>query len=190
MKLIRLTCGNCGAPIEVRKHARLVVCPFCDTHLKVIRSDGAIYAIMADVISKSARELDVSAERLDGAASDLQNNVNVLRAENAIMELDEEWRWTMHAMSRSSRIGQPRLPTRSGAVLMVMAAVIVLSAYFLLAEHWSRWFTFPVFAGVVFLAWLTWSDASEFRDARTEYVRRRQALMAELGDARSALEGR
>lgn len=174
--------------MEVKPRAKSAVCPFCRIHLKIERSDGAIYTMIAEAVEKSADRLDASTEKLDEAAEQLQGNVRVLGLENAIMELDEEWRLTLQSKSRIDRNGKQNVPTRLSTLQLIAGGVIAFPALFATISHWYKWLIAPVLLiGFVPYVMASWREAQSIDRARTEYVHRRRTLMEQLQRSRAEL---
>ncbi len=56
MELLSLTCGHCGAPLEVPEETRYVTCGYCSSKLEVHRSGGAIYTEVLEALQKGPRK--------------------------------------------------------------------------------------------------------------------------------------
>ena len=78
MKIISLNCNHCGAPLDVPAKAKYVTCGFCDSRLQV-QHTGNTYS--TTVI-----------EQLVEQANQIQEDVEFLKRQAAIAELDERWK--------------------------------------------------------------------------------------------------
>jgi hypothetical protein len=77
MELLSLTCGHCGAPLEVPQGTRYVTCGYCSSKLEVHHSGGAIYTEVLEALQK----------RTEALADD----VEILKLQNELERIDREW---------------------------------------------------------------------------------------------------
>lgn len=179
MRLEKLTCNCCGAPIEVPSLTNFVTCNHCSTQLTVKRTENATFTQKLDQLSEKTEQLSAQVAQLS-SHSDLA-------------ALDREWELERENYMVSGKNGHRHLPTELGAVgggIMItlfgcfwtaMAFGITSSAPdfgpFSVAKV-----MFPLF-GVIFvlggIGSSVWSfrKAGDFREAQRRYERRRQELL-------------
>ncbi len=189
MKLVTLSCNNCGSPIEVRQRRRFINCPYCNVSLKIEVSRDAIYTRLRDVVYEASDRLDQSSDRLHSASRELNSQLRVLRAENALLEFDESWETRLDELAPYKH-GRRSVPTRFGAVMISVVVFFAAVAVMFATPGKVGWLSvlgIPV-AGVMTIS--TWQRADEYRRCYAKYVRRRRALLARLRRAHERQDGR
>jgi DNA-directed RNA polymerase subunit RPC12/RpoP len=110
MRIESLDCNKCGAPLEVPENVNFVRCGHCGARLKVHREKAAHYTEVLDQIQESTRAL--------------RNEVQVLRLQNELRDLDEAWRMRREKLMVHDKHGRASKP--SAVVGVIMGAIGVL----------------------------------------------------------------
>ncbi len=179
MRVVNLSCNECGAPLVVPKSTNYVTCEFCGTQLHVVREGGAAYT---------------EVQELSERTSQLEQDVARLKANDALERLDAEWQEEMQQYLVRSRRGEANIPTKGGAVFAVVAAGI----FFL---FWMRFAiriagrapggasaAMLIIGAMIVLGILgkgvsTFKKAGLYERRRAEYERRRREIVASIRGA-------
>lgn len=102
MQLIHLTCSHCGAPLEVPQEAKFVTCRFCSSRLVVEHSASAVFTRVI--------------EALEQHAGDVSRDLETIKLQNQIEQLDREWQMDREQASRRGKNGRLQEPSVWGTV--------------------------------------------------------------------------
>ncbi len=179
MKLQKLTCNSCGAPIDVPESAKYVTCNHCSAQLVVHRRDNVTF-------TEQLKELADKTEELSQRVDDLTD-------QGEVAALDREWEFERERYMITTKNGGKHVPTEAGAigggvaitlfgcVWLAMAIGITSSAPdvgpFVIAKV-----AFPLF-GLVFIvsgivmSMNSYSKAGDYRAAERRYKSKRSELL-------------
>ena len=128
MLLESLSCGNCGAPLQVPNNASYVTCLYCRSSLAVKRAGGAAYTEVLD--------------RIDERTERMSEDLTAILLHNELERMDREWALTEErleeeavALSRSLNRARREKP---GFALPVLGLLVGISLYFALQPYGMR----------------------------------------------------
>jgi LSD1 subclass zinc finger protein len=162
--LLAVTCGRCGAPLDVPAGVSTLTCEYCHTSLHIERRDGVPTSTVTDQAGSSAPAgTEPRSPELD--------------------RLDQDWMTTRQQFMIRGREGELRVPTGIGSV--AGAAIAALVGAFVMTR--SDEAPFRILGAVfVTLALVTggmsFLRARRYERARGEYRARRRAALEALGD--------
>jgi len=168
MKVLSVTCNNCGGPLEVPKKVRFVNCGYCSSRLEIRQSGGAVYS---EVLEK----IDQRTERI---ADDLE----AIKTQNEIERLDREWIIHRDQYKVKNQDGSYDVPSATGSVVGGAVAIVFGIFWMVGAASTGAPGIFPlfglVFIGIAFYGMLNnTSKASDYQQAHDEYQAKRRELM-------------
>jgi len=176
MKVVALSCPQCGGTQEVPAEDEFLVCTYCQARLKVTRDDKGWLMKLLDETRLENRELAFENE--------------VLRLQNAIHQLDAKWENLRRSMLVKTRRGE-REPSLTLAQLEIAGAIFIPIFSVLVADAEARWEALigGLIGGFILFAfgWIEFSSGREFRAVRARYTNRRAELSRELIVAQGAL---
>lgn len=187
MKLVTLSCNNCGSPIELRRRRRFIDCPYCNVSLKVEVSRDAIYTRLRDVVHETADRFDQSADRLAGAGRELNSHLRVLRAENALLEFDDAWQRRLDELAPYKN-GRRSVPTKWGAAMITVTAFFsAVGTMLTVPGKAGRLAVLAIPIAGIMTIW-QWHKAAEYQRCYAKYVRKRRALLARIRRAQERFD--
>lgn len=176
MKVEKLSCNACGAPLEIPASANFVTCKHCSTQLSVRRTEDVSYT----------EQINRLADRTDELSEQVQN----LTIQNEIAALDRDWESTRQRFMIANKEGVRRVPTQAGAIVSGVAACIFGVIWLVVTSNISAGGGFggpvgllPV-AGVVLICFgvgasaVAWNKAIAYQRAEERYKRRRRELLS------------
>lgn len=171
MKLLALSCNHCGAPIEAPAKAKFLTCRYCNSRLAVKQSDGAYYTELL--------------ETLDQRTKDIAEDIEALRVQNQILQLDNEWTQDRDTYMSTDQRGRRSVPSKAGAIMMGVFMPVVGVIWMVFTVGMGAPGFFPCF-GIIFIAagigsaiWM-FTRAQRYEDAHDDYMTRRSKLMGDL----------
>lgn len=190
MKLLTLTCQQCGAPLEVPAKIKQLTCQFCGTRLQVQRTGSAAYTEVLDEVAESVARVAETTEQL--------------RIEQEISRLDREWQLGRERFMVRGKDGQLSVPGKTGVMFGGAIAVVFGIFWMLFAGGIATLIgsgihaagggplsllpgLFPCF-GLLFIGVAIFGTISAFRKAddfarhQQQYHAERSRLLAELGE--------
>jgi Flp pilus assembly protein TadB len=174
MKLITLSCNQCGAPLEVPEETRFLTCRFCTSLLAVEHSESAVYTRVL--------------EALERQTSELAHDVKAMKLQQELEQLDRSWE---AAHPKSAEIVKTASGTKVFAVIALIAALVVwIWLICLTLGSGDISFSILMFGGGVYgicLAYLAFRDAKRFWRDYDEYLRCRQNVLAQLAAHNAAV---
>ena len=107
-----LNCNNCGAQLDVPVRANFAMCAYCGSRLVIKRSATAAYT---EVL-----------ERLDQRTASMSADLEAIRLQNQLEQLDREWQMEREQYLIRSKGGSTHVPesTVADTGCMVIFAVI------------------------------------------------------------------
>ena len=178
MELISLTCNNCGAPLEIPESMEFVTCDHCDSKLKVLKKDNALYTEVLEEIN----------ERLD----EISGDVEIIKLEKALAKLelnwaDEERQYNKHnrrrRMSPKKSISLGMLAIVAGIGLTIVILNMAASQLMLLIIIPVSLAIYGVF--LIFRAFRPEQVNEEYESALRKYIKRKLTLEKKITKLRS-----
>jgi LSD1 subclass zinc finger protein len=163
-----VTCNHCGAPLEAPSGARYVTCAHCGSRLEIHRTDSSVYTEVLEVLDQRTREM---AEDLDA-----------IRRQNELEQLDREWSMRREGFLVHSKNGGTNVPSVAGGVIGCIVAVVFGIFWISITASTGAPGFFPLF-GVLFIVVglfagiSSMTKASGYQQAEQEYQQRRAELM-------------
>jgi len=102
MKSHTLSCGNCGAPLEVEEGIHFITCKFCASRLEIQESDSTRYTKVIHELQKDKKKMAANNE--------------ILRMEKRLTEMDRKWDHTKEQYMNYDN-GRKTEPSKTGALL-------------------------------------------------------------------------
>jgi hypothetical protein len=185
VKVLTLTCNQCGAPLEVPAKTRSLTCTFCASQLEVHRSGGAAYTEVLKPLQ----------QRTDQVAEDMETVKLTLELE----KLDR--RWMQKRKSLVLQNGQ--VPTKDRAlfalwipaIIGIVGISVALGIAITSADDTALstgipvfifWGIGPIVLGVSLHAFLS-QKAEAYKLAKQRYDRRRRELLQDYDRRRREL---
>lgn len=191
MKLLTLSCQQCGAPLEVRAKARQFRCLYCGS---------AVHLYWADSAAQPKDPDDAGSRNFERIKSP-----ELMRIETEIAQLDEAWIRTRTQFMLPGHDGQLIVPDKNkiltasttGAVAGIaaigagVASLMEEQSFYLRDTPMSRLLMLLLGAGmmVVMVIWarIAYRRAVDFEVHQSQYQSERQRLLADLENASHAV---
>lgn len=110
MDLERVTCGSCGASLDVPESADYVNCRHCGSSLHVQRTDSVVFTEVVNTLKQHSERL--------------AENTEMLRLQNELELLDQEWQNESAGLMIRDKHGHQSIPGKTssavGAVFIVL----------------------------------------------------------------------
>lgn len=183
MELVSLSCGECGASLDLPEKARFVTCTYCKAKLVVKREGGAAFT-----------ELQQAIEEVGDRAEALEREVGALKKANLVRELDDEmqeierdWEERRRSLMTKAKDGELVVPTKSAAYMMAVAAAGLAIAVVALGSSTTGVLVFGLAGAILILglAWLLHGRAERYLAAELDFEERRDEARRRLQAARS-----
>jgi DNA-directed RNA polymerase subunit RPC12/RpoP len=174
MKIMTLRCNECGAPLDVPDAARYITCKHCNSQLSVQRTASTVFTEKLEQISAKT---DAMAENLD-----------IIRIQNDIALLDNEWAAEREQYLVSGKNGTKHEPGAGSVIGGIIAACFGVF-WTIMASSMGAPSFFPLF-GLVIIGLAVYGifsgseKAAKLKVRRAEYESRRAELQSELSRAR------
>lgn len=168
MKVLSVTCNNCGGPLEVPKKVRFVNCGYCSSRLEIRQSGGAVYS---EVL-----------EKIDQRTERIADVLEAIKTQNEIERLDREWQMGMDRYKVRNQDGEYSVPSSAGSVVGGIFAIVFGVFWIGFAAKMGAPGIFPLFGllfiGLAFFGMVSGaSKASDYQRAHDEYQSKRRELM-------------
>ena len=167
MKLLSISCNQCGAPLEVPTDVKFVTCQFCESQLQVHRTENSAYTEVLEALEQKTNEI----------ASDVAH----LKLQSELQNLDRDWERKRKSFMVKGENGHLSIPSKTSSI--VGAVVGVGFGIFWIAMVSSMggggFALFGVlFIGVsIFASGHAFSKADAFEKAKRRYRRKRLDLI-------------
>jgi hypothetical protein len=177
MESVSLSCGHCGAPLEVPADTRFVTCAYCSARLEVHHSGNAFYTSVLSAIEEHTEKI---AEDLD-----------TIKTQNELERCDREWAQEREGYLVRGKDGTTATPSATGSMIAAVVAggfgiFWTIMAFTISAGAPHPIFdVFPIF-GLIFIAAAIVmgisgiTKAQKYEQGRAAYERRRQRILREL----------
>ena len=179
MKLLTLSCNECGAPLEVPESAKFVTCGFCSSRLAVQHTSNAVYTEALEKIGKQTEQL--------------AQDVETIKLQNQLERLDREWTQECEQYMVHDKSGK-HLPNATGSAIGAVVMVVFGIFWMGLAVSIGAPCFFPLF-GIFFIVAAIcigisgMNKAGGYEQAHKRYQRRRHELLGRIQSRDSATEG-
>lgn len=183
MKLEKLACNSCGAPLEVPESANYVTCNHCSTQLAVNRSESVTFTEAMDLLVEKTEEIG--------------EQLSDLSLHNQLAALDRSWQLERENLMVAGPNGSLRIPEEAASARGTATSVSFLVLWTLVATGITGVIAISAFPfGVVALAFPAFgingivstlkSSAAEkdkarrYRESEKRYLQKRAELTARL----------
>jgi hypothetical protein len=169
MKLLSLSCGHCGAPLEVPENTKFVTCTYCSSRLEVLRTGGAAYTEVLEALN----------ERTEKIADD----VETLKLESRLDRLDRQWMLERERYMVQDKHGHRRFPSKTGSV--IIGVFVIGFAIFWIAmtmQHGGPLviFGFLFIVLAIFVLVTNLRKADQYERRRRRYERQRSRILRDI----------
>lgn len=161
MKVITLSCNQCGAPLEVSKRAQYVTCNFCTARLQIKHEDGSSWT-----------------EEVEELRSEVKN----LKTREAVREYDQRWVEARKQYMNRNKKGEYSAPSKFEATLIFLFFSIPLSIsqFFRSESHFMGYLVITL--GVIYTL-VQYAKADRFSKAKARYWDGRRRLLEKLRES-------
>lgn len=169
MDLERIACGSCGAALDVPDGVQFVTCRHCGSSLKVAQTADVVFTEVLETLKEqSARIAD---------------NTDVIRLQNEITLLDQEWEQRSAELMIHGKHGRISVPDKTSAMIGGVAAVVFGALWAVIAGSMS-----PVGAvmGIIFIgigllaSYAAYEKATNYESLKALHDQKRRSLLARL----------
>ena len=177
MKLEKVVCNSCAAPLEIPESANFIRCNHCSTQLAVRRNQNITF-------TEQMEELADRAEELSDRTAELSEQVESLRIQNEIASLDREWEQERRTYMVRGKHGHQHIPSELGSIAGGIIAV-VFGIFWTSQAAQMAGGGFAAFGVLFILVGIGTSiygfvKAGRYREAKERYSRRRRELESQL----------
>lgn len=171
MKLLTLSCNECGAPLEVPAETKFVTCGYCSARLSVQRTGSAVYT---EVLEKIGQQTDR-----------LVQEVETLKLQNELARIDREWSDRREGLMARDKRGNRHVPSVVGSVIVAIIMAVFGIFWTTSAAAAGAPGVFPLF-GLIFVLLAIGIGiggcvkAVNYSEAESEYQRERSGLLSRL----------
>jgi hypothetical protein len=169
MELERIACGSCGAALDVPEVVQYITCRHCGSALHVQRTDSVAFTeVLQTLQEQSAR---------------IAENTDVLRLQNEITLLDQDWERRSADLMIHGKEGRISTPDKTSAVI---GGVFITGFGLLWTAFAGAMFPPMALFGLLFVCAGIWTSISAYHKAeqyetlRAEHDRKRSELLARL----------
>jgi len=178
MKLLTLSCNECGAPLEVPEGTKYVTCGYCSARLAVQRTTSAVYTEVIEKIGQQTEKL----------AQDLE----ILKLQNELAQLDRQWMEEREDYMVRGKHGK-RLPNAGvsifAAAMMAVGGLIFMGTAASSGAPGAALLGFLLIGVALFLGIASVTKANAYAEAHDRYEQRRLDLIARIRAQESAAVG-
>ena len=169
MNLEPICCGSCGASLDVPDGVQFVNCRHCGTALKVQRTDSVAF-------TEVLQTLKMQSDRIAG-------NTEVLRIQNEISLLDQEWEQRSASLMVGGKHGRVSVPGKfssiAGGVMATVFGVFWTSAASQAGAPIAGFGVLFIGVGIV-MSIVGFVKAHHYQQLQVEHERKRVDLMVRL----------
>lgn len=191
MALVSVSCGHCGAPLDVAAGVRFLTCNYCGSRLEVHRTDSSTYTAALETIEEHA--------------SQMARELGTIRLQNELEQLDRQWAMERESLMVHGKDGSPREPTGgaagmiAGLVFLAFFVVVCIGMGMAALSFAAAWhgpsgpgifalvpFGMAIMAVVAFVSTMAsqCNKANRYAERQQAYQARRGAILAQLGERR------
>lgn len=174
MELKSLSCGNCGAPLQVPDAVRFLNCNHCGSSLEIKHTDSVTYC-------EKIAQIDERTVRIE-------QKLEILELERELEQLDQRWQTTRERLMVSDKNGHKSIPTIGSA--MVAATLSTIFGLVFMGGGLSSGEGIPLAMGLGVIviggcaALFTYTKASDYANAEQRYRSSRREMEDRLAIAR------
>lgn len=173
MDLERVTCGSCGASLDVPESADYVNCRHCGSSLHVQRTDSVVFTEVVNTLKQHSERL--------------AENTEMLRLQNELELLDQEWRNESAGLMVRDKHGHESIPGKSTSVVGAIVVVVFGLFWTIMAGA-----MFPPMAlfGILFIGFglytsmRTYSMAGRYETLQSAHDEKQQELLSRIRSLR------
>jgi hypothetical protein len=175
MKITKVCCQGCGADLQIDETIRFATCNYCHARLEIVHDSTVTHTRLLEDIGRTT-------ERMAG-------NLRVIELQNELERLDREWALHRESFMVTGKHGNRSLPSEAGSVIGGGIAVVGGIIWMVFAAGMGAPFPFPLigllFIGVAIFGMVNGaSKASGYKDAESDFLRRRNDLKRQIDEAR------
>ena len=150
VKTNQLECTSCGAPLKARLRDRLVTCQYCAAQVEIIGDQSSSPAGKVESLEKSTKKLEAELE--------------VIRLQHELQELDRAWATRRQTAISSSPHDHPLKGVFTAAIILfVIASMVITRTAFLLSQMGAL-----LVFGFILVGGVAWFLTSFFNEAKAE----------------------
>jgi hypothetical protein len=165
MKILTLTCNQCGAPLEVPAKTRFLTCTFCSSQLEVHRSGNAAYTEVLEAVQKRTEEV--------------ADDVETIELKLELEKLDREWK-----EERKRHLFQNSVPTKGTAAGLAVFGVVIGIACIGVGVAGAGWeaifMGLGMFVGLAIMAAICHAKAERYNSAKQRFEDQRRELLQKI----------
>lgn len=173
LKVIDVSCNHCGATLQVDEKTRFVTCSYCHSRLAIEHSNSAIFTQVL--------------ERIEESTGHMAGNLELLRLQNELEQLDREWMMARESLMVAGRDGQRSEPSVMAGIVTIFFGIVGGGLWTVFASRAGAPSFFAMF-GFLFIGLCVFAGinimgkAGQFDTRRQTYEVRRQSLIREIAD--------
>ena len=158
MKLLKISCNSCGAPLSASAKTQFITCQFCDARLRVVYEDSSVWTVVIEGVQEDVRELQTRLE---------------------LLEIDQRWENEREQHMLPVKGGGAKVPNSTDPLVFTIGALLLLGAGIFGLSSGSpelRVFAFGAALLVGFFAALYRSKLDRYQSALSRYLSRRRSV--------------
>jgi len=169
MELQRVACGNCGAGLQLPDSVEYITCRHCGSSLHVQQTDSVTF-------TKVLQSLQQQSDRI-------AENTDVLRLQNEIMLLDQEWEQRSSRLMIHGKHGRISTPDKTSSVMGGVFVTVFGLGWTIVAGSFSP---IPALFGLLFIGFGLWACIDGYRKAdsygrlQSEHESKRSRILSQL----------
>ena len=162
MKVITLSCNQCGAPLEVSHRAKFVTCNFCTARLEIKRDAGSTWT-----------------EELE----ELRGEVKKLKTREAIRKYDKRWLEDRKRYMNRNKNGEYSVPCKREATAVFLLIFVPVSIALILKSDDAHFLGYIVITLGFLYTFFQYSKAESFQRAKDSYWKGRRRLLEKMRES-------
>lgn len=169
MELKTVACGSCGASLALPDGAKFVTCRHCGSSLRVQSNHDVVFTEVMETLRQHSDQLS--------------KNTEMLRVQNELKLLDQEWEHEVSRLMIRDSKGNQQIPSRMGSVVggAILIAFGVLWTLFATAAFPPMGLFGLLFLGVgIFSTIRAYNSAHRFEEVASSLELKRGVLKSQL----------
>ncbi|MBI1347862.1 hypothetical protein GC163_16420 [bacterium] len=169
MELERVAYGNCGAGLQVPDGVEYITCRHCGSSLRVQHTESVTFTSVMQSLQKQSDRI--------------AENTDVLRLQNEILLLDQEWEQRSSHLMVHGKHGPVSTPDKTSSVIGGVFITVFGLAWTIIAGSFSP---VPAIFALMFVGFGLWNCVSTYRKAESfarlqaEHERKRSRILSQL----------
>lgn len=169
MDLERVACGNCGAGLQLPVGVQYVTCRHCGSSLHVQQTDSVTFTEVLQTLQQQSNRI--------------AENTDVLRLQNEIMLLDQEWEQRSSRLMIHGKHGRISTPDKTSSVVGGVFVTIFGLVWTTVAGSFSP---IPAIFGLIFIGFGLWASINAYGKAdayarlQSEHESKRSRILSQL----------